>query len=244
MPPPSPSISPTCPFCAIATSTPPCASSPFNPPRCPPSPSTTATAQQPPTAHLLLSTPHLLAFLDHAPISRGHVLLATRQHREKLSDVSVEEGRALGAWMGVVSRAVVGVALEGKDKSGWGGEQGDGPDEVGDWNVVQNNGARAAQVVPHVHFHIIPRPGDVPEIKNRSWTIFGKGQREELDEEDAEVLLEKMRARLQREVQRVGEREGEEAVRVLMGGGWEEGEGDGNGDERQRKRERERESKL
>ena len=42
--------------------------------------------------------------------------------------------------MGVVSRAVVGVALEGKDKSGWGGEQGDGPDEVGDWNVVQNNG--------------------------------------------------------------------------------------------------------
>ena len=95
-----------------------------------------------------------------------------------------------------------------------------------------------------MHFHIIPRPGDVPEIKNRSWTIFGKGQREELDEEDAEVLLEKMRARLQREVQRVGEREGEEAVRVLMGGGWEEGEGDGNGDERQRKRERERESKL
>ncbi len=54
-------------------------------------------------------------------------------------------------------------------------------------------GARAAQVVPHVHFHIIPRVGDVPEVKARSWTVFGKGQREELDEGDAVVLVRRMR---------------------------------------------------
>ena len=80
-------------------------------------------------------------------------------------------------------------------------------------------GARAAQVVPHVHFHVIPRPGDVPEIKNRSWTIFGKGQREELDEEDAVVLIRKMRVRLGEEIRRVGEMEGDEAMRLLMGEG-------------------------
>jgi hypothetical protein len=38
-------------------------------------------------------------------------------------------------------------------------------------------GAAAAQVVPHVHFHIIPRPGLTPELRNRSFTMFGRGQR-------------------------------------------------------------------
>lgn len=78
-------------------------------------------------------------------------------------------------------------------------------------------GARAAQVVPHVHFHIIPRVGDVPEVKARSWTVFGKGQREDLDEEDAEVLVKRMRGRLGKEVERVGRIEGEEGVRSLFG---------------------------
>lgn len=88
-------------------------------------------------------------------------------------------------------------------------------------------GARAAQVVPHVHFHIIPRVGDdVPEVKARSWTVFGKGQREELDEEDAVVLVGRMRERLRGEVERVRRREGEGAVRRLF----EEGAGgDGRG---------------
>lgn len=89
--------------------------------------------------------------------------------------------------------------------------------------VVAMIGARAAQVVPHVHFHIIPRVGDVPEVKARSWTVFGKGQREELDEEDAEVLVRRMRVRIGREVERVRRREGEEGVRRLLGGGRDEG---------------------
>lgn len=143
----------------------------------------------------------------------------------------------LGAWLGVVSRAVVGAALEGKKEAGEGME-------VGDWNIVQNNGPcclstrhpfqhshsktacadptaddragiRAAQVVPHVHFHIIPRPGDVPVIENRSWTIFGKGQREDLDEEDAVGLVGRMREWLGREVERVREREGKAGWRAL-----------------------------
>ena len=78
-------------------------------------------------------------------------------------------------------------------------------------------GARAAQVVPHVHFHIIPRVSDVPEVKARSWTVFGKGQREDLDEEDAEVLVKRMRVRLGKEVERVRRIEGEEGVRLLFG---------------------------
>ncbi len=57
------------------------------------------------------------------------MLVVVRPHREKLSDVSVEEGEAVGRWLGVVSRAVVGAVREGE-----------GEGDVGDWNVVQNNG--------------------------------------------------------------------------------------------------------
>lgn len=64
--------------------------------------------------------------------------MVVREHREKLSDVRVEEGEAVGRWLGVVSRAVVGAVKE--DERG-GVEEGEGEDvDVGDWNVVQNNG--------------------------------------------------------------------------------------------------------
>lgn len=67
--------------------------------------------------------------------------MVVREHREKLSDVRVEEGEAVGRWLGVVSRAVVGAVKE--DEKGGGVEDGEGEDvDVGDWNVVQNNGRR------------------------------------------------------------------------------------------------------
>ena len=109
------------------------------------------------------------------------------------------------------------VVLEEEEERELGGEG-----DAGDYNIVQNNGARAAQVVPHVHFHIIPRNQDVPEVKARSWTVFGKGQREDLDEADAGVLLGAMRRRLGREIAGRGRREGERLVTGVTGG--DEGE--------------------
>lgn len=65
---------------------------------------------------------------------------------------------------------------------------------VADWNVVQNNGAAAAQVVDHVHYHLIPRPEIRASGKLReSFTMFGRGQREELDDDEAGVLAAKLR---------------------------------------------------
>ncbi|MCJ1479476.1 hypothetical protein MMC13_008162 [Lambiella insularis] len=143
-----PCSSDSCPFCAIASAYPPSAS--VSPPLVPTSTSPTTTQPGFPLARILLSTPDLVAFLDHAPISRGHVLIATRQHREKLSDVSVDEGRALGAWMGILCRAVVKTVLsaEGGTKAKE-GQTGTAEDELGDWNVVQNNGTR---IVPDPKF--------------------------------------------------------------------------------------------
>ncbi|OTB01658.1 hypothetical protein M426DRAFT_25424 [Hypoxylon sp. CI-4A] len=129
-----------------------------------------------PASHVVLSTPAVIAFLDVLPLSPGHVLLCPRAHRPKLTDVSRREAAELGACLRVLSAALVRAT------------------GVPDWNVVQNNGAAAAQVVGHVHYHLIPRP----EIRasgrfSESFTMFGRGVREELDDEEAVGLADRLR---------------------------------------------------
>lgn len=86
-------------------------------------------------------------------------------------------------------------------------------------------GIRAAQVVPHVHFHIVPRPPlDQPPSANKtSYVMFGRGQRDELDEEEGEKLASEIREELASEVQRVRDVEGVDL------------EGGSGGDERTRR---------
>jgi diadenosine tetraphosphate (Ap4A) HIT family hydrolase len=63
-----------------------------------------------------------MAFLDIMPLSRGHTLVTTRNHHEKISDITEEEASELGAWLPRLSR-VLAIATG-----------------VWDWNIVQNNG--------------------------------------------------------------------------------------------------------
>lgn len=76
----------------------------------------------------------------------------------------------------------------------------------------------------------------MPEVKARSWTVFGKGQREDLDEDDAAMLVGRIRERLGVEIERIGREEGWAVVREMFGVGgedqmrFEEGEAkEGNG---------------
>ena len=164
-----------------------------------------------PQCHLILSTPLVLAFLDIMPISPGHILLTTRKHYRTLGDLrpasntnetwlarrAAEEARdtsrALGEWLPIVSRALCKVT------------------GIEDWNVVQNNGERAAQVVPHIHFHLIPRYQEGRQETQRngrtdwgalkSWKMFGRGSREDLDDDEAKELATKLRDAIREEVE-------------------------------------------
>ncbi|KAI2780554.1 HIT-like protein [Daldinia loculata] len=168
----SPSATDPCPFCSISSSY-----SPFPPDQPPPANSPSIDPfQLAPPAFVVLSTPTLVAFLDILPLSRGHLLLCPRAHRSKLTDVTSHEAAELGVYLRVLSAALVRAT------------------GVKDWNVVQNNGAAAAQVVNHVHYHLIPRP----EIRasgrfRESFTMFGRGVREELDDDEAVALAEQVR---------------------------------------------------
>jgi diadenosine tetraphosphate (Ap4A) HIT family hydrolase len=162
-----------CPFCAIADGFP--AYDPCHPPHGRDA-STVDPTNTSPAAFVVLSTDLLVAFLDIMPLSRGHLLLCPRAHRPKLTDASEDESLELGRYLKILSKALARAT------------------GVEDWNVVQNNGAAAAQVVMHMHFHLIPRP----DIRARgryseSFTMFGRGKREELDDDDAERLAQELR---------------------------------------------------
>ncbi|NJN19476.1 MAG: HIT family protein [Oscillochloris sp.] len=80
-----------------------------------------------------------LAFLDINPASRGHTLVICKQELSGLLDLTPELVVAVAQTTRKVARAVVEAF------------QPDG------FNIVQNNGKAAGQVVFHYHVHIIPR---------------------------------------------------------------------------------------
>ena len=165
----------------------------------------------------------MIAFLDIAPLTRGHVLIAPRSHHVKMADLDSGTASELGRLLPLIARSVLRAVLP------------DVPVDEADYNIVQNNGHRAAQVVPHIHFHVVPRPPDgysskrfsnfypdTPKYnpKQNSFIMFGRGLRTELDDDDALVLAREMRERVREEVERVRLEEGVDLMRVS----WREGE--------------------
>lgn len=81
----------------------------------------------------------VLAFMDIGPIIKGHALVISKAHYTTLPDLPPNLAAQLIAVVQQVAAAQQSAL------------QADGV------NVHQSNGACAGQVVPHVHFHVIPR---------------------------------------------------------------------------------------
>src|SRR5580658_1134786 len=90
--------------------------------------------------HKVYEDAHVFAFLDIAPLSRGHTLVVPKESAVTLDQLSDESAAALGRALPRICRAVIAVT------------------GVKEYNVLENNGSGAHQAVPHVHFHIIPKP--------------------------------------------------------------------------------------
>ena len=81
----------------------------------------------------------VLAFLDIAPVSKGHTIVIPKEHHKDLLDVPNELLEHIIIAVKKISKAVVRAV----DADGF--------------NIGKNNGSAAGQVVMHSHFHIIPR---------------------------------------------------------------------------------------
>lgn len=99
----------------------------------------------------------VLAFLDIAPIARGHTLVVPKRHSTDLASTPVETSAAMVAALQKITPAV----LQATNTTAF--------------NVGINNGSAAGQVVMHVHFHLIPRRAD---DGLRSWPhhTYGPGE--------------------------------------------------------------------
>lgn len=111
-------------------------------------------------AAVVLRTDEVVAFLDHRPVFKGHVLVAPLRHVETLLDLPQDLMQPLMISAQRVARAVVDAV----------GAQGT---FVAINNVV-------SQSVPHLHVHVVPRTrGD--GLRGFFWprTRYGAGEIEE-----------------------------------------------------------------
>jgi histidine triad (HIT) family protein len=90
--------------------------------------------------HKVYEDDKVLAFLDINPLAPGHTLVIPKEPAVTLDALSDDSAAAIGRVLPRICRAVVAVT------------------GVNEYNVLENNGAGAHQAVPHVHFHIIPKP--------------------------------------------------------------------------------------
>lgn len=120
----------------------------------------------------LFENENVLSFLDIMPAAKGHAIVIPKKHYQTLLDLPHEELKALAEAVQKVSAATM-VALPGVDG----------------FNVLQSNHKVAGQVIPHVHFHIIPRAKD--DKLSFAWE-HGKAEMDEL-KRYAEIVKEKMK---------------------------------------------------
>ena len=100
-------------------------------------------------AYVIFEGDSHIAIMDKYPIQKGHSLVMPKIHREKIIDMSDDEVGKLFSMVPTIARGIM--AATGADG----------------FNIGQNNGRSANQIIPHVHVHIIPRYNKVGNLWTR-----------------------------------------------------------------------------
>ncbi len=112
---------------------------------------------------------YTLAFLDILPVNPGHVLVVPKNH---FANLEKADGKTICQIMKTVKK--IGKALKDGLK-------------VEGYNITENNDPVAGQIIPHLHFHIIPRKkGD--GLKLWAQKKYNKGEAEKISEKIKNAL--------------------------------------------------------
>ena len=101
-----------------------------------------------------------LAFLDAAPTSLGHTLVVSKNHYETFDEMKEIDVKSLAITAHKIAKAFKKIS-EG-------------------YNLIQNNKKVAGQIVPHVHFHIVPRKENDGIVWNRQYPKYSKEEMKEI----------------------------------------------------------------
>lgn len=96
-----------------------------------------------------------VAFMDINPMIKGHTLVIPKAHHNPLMETPDDVLQHLI----VVAKKVAQAQMAALKASGI--------------NIHQSNGAAAGQVVPHIHFHVIPRFDNDGRCMNWTPTAYG-----------------------------------------------------------------------
>lgn len=116
---------------------------------------------------------HVFAFMDIMPLTKGHILVIPKEHKESIYDLSEEQAANL-------FKVVPRLASALKDSYHPAG-----------MNLLNNNGAPAGQSVFHFHLHLIPRYDETDGFK-ASWRTKEKDFPIERIQQLAQELSEKL----------------------------------------------------
>ena len=117
-------------------------------------------------SYMIYDDDDCLAILDKYPIDNGHSLIITREHYEKITDMSIDDVSKLFSKVPKIINAII--KATGADA----------------FSIAQNNGKSAKQIIPHVHIHLIPR-------YNKTGTLWTK--RKIMSDDELKQLAEKIK---------------------------------------------------
>lgn len=110
----------------------------------------------------------VLVFLDITPDTRGHSLVIPKMHFESVFDVDdvvLQKVIVAGRHLAVQMKRVLGAVAV---------------------NLNSNNGERAGQIIPHFHFHVIPR------YENDGLQMYGPRTAQKASPEELSQLAKKL----------------------------------------------------
>ncbi len=90
-------------------------------------------------SHIVYETEKIMGFLDIRPIASGHTLVIVKPHYSLVDELPNEYFNDLMTGIQKVGNAIKRSL------------------NILAYNLVLNNGQIAGQLIPHLHFHIIPR---------------------------------------------------------------------------------------
>lgn len=109
------------------------------------------------SSHKAYEDEHTLAFLDIAPVNHGHTLVVSKKHFANFEEADEETLCQVIKTVKKIGKALKdGLKIEG-------------------YNIGVNNDPIAGQIIPHLHFHVIPRiKGDGLKLWNQK--KYGDGE--------------------------------------------------------------------
>merc|ERR1712046_4105 len=99
-------------------------------------------------SHKLYEDDQVYSYLESDnPLAKGHTIIVPKQRFKTLDELPDDTAAAVGKVLPRIAAAVMKAT------------------GTNDYNLVQNNGQVAHQAMPHVHFHIIPKPSQEEGLK-------------------------------------------------------------------------------